>query len=95
MRVRYRAQALADIDDIRRYLQERSPNGAQNVLGSIYAAVKFIAENPHGSEQTDEPNVRMKAIVEYPYKVFYSVVADTIEILHVRHSARQPWTGER
>jgi hypothetical protein len=27
----------------------------------------------------------------YPYKIFYRVIADTIEILHIHHAARQPW----
>ncbi len=95
MRLRYRARALADIEEIRIYLHERSPSGAQNVLRSIYVAIAFIAENPLGSAQTDEPDVRVKPVVEYPYKIFYSIVADTIEILHVRHSARAPWTRSR
>jgi len=32
MRLQYRAQALADIDGIHRYLEERSPSGARSVL---------------------------------------------------------------
>jgi len=39
--------------------------------------------------------VRVKVIVQYPYKVFYSVHAEQVEILHVRHSARRPWEEER
>jgi toxin ParE1/3/4 len=95
MRVRYRAQARADIDEIRRYIRKRSPSGTRNVLRSIRAAVRFIAEHPLASEETDDPDVRVKVVVEYPYKIFYSVHPDFIEILHIRHSARQPWEGER
>jgi toxin ParE1/3/4 len=72
MRVRYRAQARTDIDEIRRYLQQRSPSGARNVLRSIYAAIKFIAENPHGSEATGDPDVRVKVVIEYPYKKVFT-----------------------
>ena len=93
MRIRYRAQALADIDEIRRYLIKRSPSGARNVLRSIRASVRFIAENPLASEKTDFADVRMKVVVEYPYKIFYSVHPDFIEVLHIRHSARRPWEG--
>jgi len=32
MRLRYRAQALADIDAIHRFFEEQSPAGARNVL---------------------------------------------------------------
>jgi len=95
MRVRYRTQARADIDEIRRYLQKRSRSGAQNVLRSIRASVRFIAENPRASEETDDPDVRVKVVIEYPYKIFYSIHPDFIEVLHIRHSARRPWEGER
>jgi toxin ParE1/3/4 len=95
MRVRYRSQARADIDEIRRYLRKRSPIGAQNVLQSIRAAIRFIAEIPRAAEETDAPGVRVKVVVDYPYKIFYSPPGDFIEILHIRHSARRPWEGER
>jgi plasmid stabilization system protein ParE len=95
MRVRYRAQARADIDEIRRYLQKRSPSGARNVLRSIYVSIKFIVKNPDASEATDDPGVRVKVVIDYPYKIFYSTHSDFIEILHIRHSARRPWEVAR
>jgi hypothetical protein len=27
----------------------------------------------------------------YPYKIFYRVTNDTVEILHIHHAARRPW----
>ena len=48
MRLRYRARALADINAIHSYLEERSPSGARNVLRAIYASVQLIAEQPTG-----------------------------------------------
>ena len=46
MRLRYRAQALADIDAIHRFLEEHSPVGARSVLNAIYASIHLIAEHP-------------------------------------------------
>ena len=46
MRLRYRAQALADIDAIHRFLGEHSPAGARNVLHAIHASIPLIAERP-------------------------------------------------
>ena len=46
MRVRYRELALADLDRIFRYLDERSAAGARNVIDAIHAAVDDIAKNP-------------------------------------------------
>jgi plasmid stabilization system protein ParE len=55
MIIRYRAQALADIDEIYHYLEERGPVGAQNVLRAIYAGIHLIAELPLSSPRTDDP----------------------------------------
>jgi hypothetical protein len=41
MRLRYRAQALSDIDAIHGYLDERSPPGARSVLQAIYASINL------------------------------------------------------
>lgn len=41
------------------------------------------------------PSVRVKVVSRYGYKIFYSVEADSIEILHVRHGARRPWPAEQ
>ena len=62
-----------------------------NVLRAIRQSVRFIAGNPMASVETDDPGIRMKVVVEYPYKSFYSVNPDFIEVLHIRHAARRPW----
>lgn len=94
MRLRYRAQALSDIDTIHRYLHERSPSGGRSVLRAIYASIQLIAEHPLSYQRTDDPNVRVHVVRRYRYKIFYSVTADAVEIIHVRHTSRRPWTGE-
>ena len=95
MRLRYRAKALADIEAIHSYLHERSPDGAQGVLRGIYASIQLIAEQPLSYQRTDDPDIRMHAVQRYRYKIFYSVAGDSIEIIHVRHTARRPWTSGR
>jgi plasmid stabilization system protein ParE len=95
MSIRYTPRARGDIERIYRYLDERSPSGARNVLKAIYAGVQFIAEQPEASARTDDQTVRVKIVRRYRYKIFYSIVGDTIEVLHVRHASRRPWAGER
>jgi len=96
MKIRYRAQALGDIDEIDRYLKSRSPVGAFNVLRAIYAGIHLVADQPYSSPRTDEPDIRVKVVHRYRYKIFYSIIDDdTVEIIHVRHTSRRPWTGIR
>ena len=92
MRVRYRARALSDLDDINRYLAPRSPTGAGNVLRAIHGAIDEIAEYPFSAVQTDDANFRVKIIGRYRYKIFYRVLdSDEIVIVYIRHAARRPW----
>jgi plasmid stabilization system protein ParE len=94
MRLQYRAQALADIDAIHRHLEQRSPSGARSVLRAIYASIQLIAERPLSYQRTDDPDIRVHVVQRHRYKIFYSVGSDVVEIIHVRHTPRRPWTGE-
>ena len=94
MKLQYRAQALADIDAIHRYLEERSPSGARSVLRAIYASIQLIAETSLSYQRTDDPDIRAHVVRRYRYKIFYKVADDAVEIIHVRHTSRRPWTGE-
>ena len=92
MKIRYRARALADLDGIFQYLNERSPGGARNVMSAIRDAIDDIAEYPLAAPRTSDPDVRVKILGRYRYKIFYSVAAaEFVEIIHVRHAARRPW----
>lgn len=84
-----------DLSDIFQYLDERSPSGASNVMRAIYASIAFLAEHPQASEETNRPGVRAKIVSRYSFKIFYRIGDDNIvEIIHVRHAARKPWTSE-
>lgn len=92
MKIRYRARAIGDLNDIFSYLEPRSPVGAHNVLQAIRAATKDIALFPHAAIQTSDPDIRVKILGRYRYKIFYIVIEpDIVEIIHVRHAARRPW----
>jgi toxin ParE1/3/4 len=95
MRIRYSPRATRDLDLIYRYLSERSPNGALNVLTAILAAIEFVRRYPEAAEATRIEGVRAKVVQRYRFKVFYRLVVadDAIEIIHVRHTSRYSWSG--
>jgi toxin ParE1/3/4 len=95
MRVRYTSEAFADRERIFEYLRERSPSGARNVMASIRDAVKLLQDQPNSGYKTNDPDVRVKFVIRYPYKIFYRVRDDVVEIAHIRHTSRRPWTGGR
>ena len=91
MIVKYRAEASADMRAIYDYLNERSPSGAASVMSAILAGVRLIAQLPLSSPKTSRPGIRAKNIRRYRYKIFYQIEGDVIEIIHIRHTSRQPW----
>jgi toxin ParE1/3/4 len=88
--IRFDERALADLADIRDYLVERSPVGAERVRLHLVETIDRLADFPFLGRPTDEPGVRVLVLTRYPYLVFYAVMADDVVILHVRHGAREP-----
>jgi plasmid stabilization system protein ParE len=57
----------------------------------IEALTELLAEFPFAGHLTDETDVRVLAVVRYPFLIFYAIdtTNDEVVILHVRHSAQQ------
>lgn len=94
MKIRFTRQARGDLREIISYIRERNPTGAYHVGKEFARSLEVIAQYPLAAEATEDPDVRVKNLAKYPYKIFYSVVGDSIEVWHVRHAARQSWEGK-
>jgi len=96
MKLRYSRRATHDLASIHDYLVERSLIGTANVLAAIYLAIEFIRQHPQAAERTTITGVSAKTVKKYRFRIFYRVREqdDTIEIVHVRHTSRRPWTGD-
>jgi toxin ParE1/3/4 len=95
MKVHYRNRALFDLEEIFQYIDKRSPSGARNVVDAIHDAIAHIAEYPLSAERTSYSGIHVKVVRQYRYKIFYRAGVDQVEILHVRHGARRPWSPEK
>jgi plasmid stabilization system protein ParE len=95
MKVRYTPEAFADRERILEYVRERSPSGARNVAASIREAVAKLGDQPLSGHRTENPRVRITFVVRYPYKIFYRISETVVEILHIRHTSRRAWNGDR
>jgi plasmid stabilization system protein ParE len=95
MRIRYTVPAQADLDEIYTYVSEDNPFAAERIKRQIKIDVDLLGDLPFISRESDYPGVRIRKVRRYPYLIFYSVEADEIVILHVRHGARRwPWEDE-
>jgi plasmid stabilization system protein ParE len=95
MKVVYTAAARHDVREIGQWLATHYPGVARRVERRIRDVVAHIALWPESAPPAaDRAGVRVMPLGHYPYRVFYRVKTDAVEILHVRHTARQPWNEQ-
>ena len=95
MNLQLSSRAERDIEDIRSYLIARSPQGADRVRGSIAGALDLLEQFPHSGRATSMTGIRMLPVVRHPYLIYYTLIADEIVIVHVRHASRDaPSAGD-
>jgi toxin ParE1/3/4 len=92
MKVVWTDEALEDLDAIADWLIVHYPTVAPAVERRIRSVVAHIARWPKSSRRSAKrPGVHAVPLGRYPYKIFYRVGDDSVEILHIHHAARQPW----
>lgn len=89
MKVRYTRRAQRDLERILAFLDERSPQGANSVKHAIRKAVETIALFPSGGRRSAHRDVRERPVDRYPYIVYWTIAADEVHILHIRHASRR------
>jgi toxin ParE1/3/4 len=48
-----------------------------------------IEQWPESAREVGQrPGTRVVPLIRYPYKIFYRIVGERIEILHIHHAAR-------
>ena len=92
MKVVYTAVARNDLTDIAGWLAAHYPSIAPAVERRIRLTVSVIGHWPEGARRSRQrPEVRVASVGKYPYRIFYRIAGDTVEILRIHHTARNPW----
>jgi toxin ParE1/3/4 len=96
MRVEYAPRAVRDLQEIGSYYRTAANERvAAAVAQRIEHIVNLIARQPNIAPLVPRrANVHVALVLRYPYKIFYRVRGDAVQILHIRHTARRPWTPE-
>jgi toxin ParE1/3/4 len=92
VRLVYSRRALADLNGIAAYYSaSTSPAIAQSIERRLVDVIDRICRAPKAAPRVSQrSNVRVVAVVRYPFRIFYRVHDDTIDILHIRHTSRRP-----
>ena len=95
MRLVYSRRALADLEEIASYYTvNASPTIAQSIERRFVAVIERICRLPEAAPRVSQRSqVPVAAVVRYPFRIFYRVRGDTVDILHIRHTSRRPLTA--
>ena len=86
----------SDLESIFEWLNSERPGAVAPLLRQIDEAVARIAVWPRLAPTVELGNaVRVVTLAHYPYRIFYRLAPDAVEILHIRHTSRTPWEGGR
>jgi toxin ParE1/3/4 len=88
----YSRRALADLNEIATYYSaSASPAIAASIERRLIDVMDRICRAPEAAPRVSQrSHVRVVAVVRYPFRIFYRVRDDTIDILQIRHTARRP-----
>ncbi|PJG51964.1 type II toxin-antitoxin system RelE/ParE family toxin [Bradyrhizobium forestalis] len=95
MKVVWTREALAEFADIATYYAN---NASPAIAGAIGQRFADVIERIRGAPFSSPPvahrsQVRVAAVVRYPFRIFYRVRGEVIHIVHIRHTSRRPLTG--
>jgi toxin ParE1/3/4 len=95
MKLVYSRRALADLERIATYYAANaSPTIAESIEHRLGDVIDRICRAPEAAPRLSQRSqVRVVAVVRYPFQIFYRVRANTVDILHIRHTSRQPLSG--
>lgn len=93
MKVRFSEAAATDLDSILAYTAANFPSSVEPLERRIRAAVARVARMPKsGREISERPGVRVVPLIRYPFRIYYQIRSDHVEILHIHHTSRELFT---
>jgi toxin ParE1/3/4 len=90
MNIIYTRSALFDLENVHKYLLLHWSDVIDRFERRLDEIERTIADNPKsGHELTNRPGVYTMAFVRLPYKLYYSITEDGVEVLHIYHTSRR------
>jgi len=94
-RVRWRREALLDLEAIAEHITRESPAGARQTIRQIRASTRRLKDFPQSGRlvpESEDDSVR--EVIARSYRVFYAIEEDTVTILGVQHGAMELTFGD-
>jgi toxin ParE1/3/4 len=93
MKLIYTDEALRELDEILEFIELHYPAILAAFEERLHTVERRISRWPKSAEEVmQRPGVRVVPLIRYPYKLFYQIADDVIEVLYLHHAARrEPW----
>ena len=88
MRVIWSETSIANLMEIRQYIERDKPEAARRLAHRIISSVERLADHPYIGRPGREPGTRELIVAGTPYIIPYRVRRDQLSILAVLHGAR-------
>jgi toxin ParE1/3/4 len=91
MRVVYSTRALSDLEQIANYYTAHASHAVGAAIGhQLEAVIRRIAVYPETAPRVSQrAPVRAATVTRYPFRIFYRLNYESIDILHIRHTSRR------
>ena len=88
MKVVYTDESLRDVDDILTFVAAEFPTAYRPIELRLQAIERRIGQWPESAQEVAErTGVRMGQLARNPYKIFYQVTREAVEVLHIHRAA--------
>lgn len=89
MKVVYTDEALHNLDEILAFIAANYPTVLAAFELRLRAVERRIGRWPNSATEVEQrPGVRVVPLLRYPYKIFYQVTPDAVEVVYIHHAAR-------
>lgn len=87
--IRWSTDALDDLESIASYIEQDSPEKANDLVSAIFEKVEMLKDFPQLGRIFSERNIeRIREIIYKNYRIVYEIKSNIIEILIVAHGSR-------
>lgn len=92
MRLRFTADAVEDLRQLREWLIGRSPHGYRNVISALTKTMRTLPSHPQAGRPSERADIRELIESRYGFIIPYTIAGNTIWILRVYNARRAPQT---
>lgn len=88
MQIRWEADAISDLIELRKYIEQENPEAANRVASKIVQSVDTLVDHPLLGKAGRIHKTRELVISSTPYTLIYLAESELITILRVFHQSR-------